>query len=113
MGRVPACPYPCGWDGLHKIAVADGAYMASIEWTEDEEGISVQCAVAMRTVTNLIGVCRAMRANSPKASTPRAAGNESAATSEHPSPTLTSPPSKRAFLRMDHYDHPPHKAGDR
>lgn len=62
MGRVPACPLPCGWDGLHKIAVADGAYLARAEWPEDEEGVSVQRATVMRNIGNLIEVCRAMLA---------------------------------------------------
>lgn len=62
MGRVPACPLPCGWDGLHKIAVADGAYLARAEWPEDEEGVSVQRATVMRNIGNLIKVCRAMLA---------------------------------------------------
>ena len=67
MGHLPACPFPCDWEGLHKIAVADGAYLARIDWPEDEEGVSVQRAAAMRTVTNLIDVCRAILAATPKA----------------------------------------------
>ena len=66
MGRVPPCPYPCGWDGLHKIAVADGAYLARTEWPEDEEGVSVKRATVMRNIGYLIDVCRAMLAAAPR-----------------------------------------------
>lgn len=74
MGRVPPCPYPCGWDGLHKIAVADGAYLARTEWPEDEEGVSVKRATVMRNIGYLIDVCRAMLAAAPR---PPAAQEES------------------------------------
>lgn len=66
MGRVPACPLPCGWDGLHKIAVADGAYLARAEWPEDEEGVSVKRATVMRNIGYLIDVCRTMLAAAPR-----------------------------------------------
>ena len=74
MGRVPPCPYPCGWDGLHKIAVADGAYLARTEWPEDEEGVSVKRATVMRNIGYLIDVCRALIAAAPR---PPAAQEES------------------------------------
>lgn len=66
MGRVPPCPYHCGWEGLHKIAVADGAYLARTEWPEDEEGVSVKRATVMRNIGYLIDVCRAMLAAAPR-----------------------------------------------
>ncbi|MCR4146759.1 hypothetical protein NUK37_20915, partial [Alcaligenes faecalis] len=64
---LPQCPFPCGWSGLHKIAVQDAAYLAKVQWPEDEEGVSVQRATAMRSMDSLIQVCRTMLNAAPVA----------------------------------------------
>lgn len=56
----PDCPFPCGWKMLHTIAVQDAAYLAKVQWPEDEEGVSVPRETMMRSMDNLIQVCRAM-----------------------------------------------------
>ncbi len=60
QSSAPDCPFPCGWKGLHKIAVQDAAYLAKVQWPEDEEGVSVPRATAMRSMDYLIQVCRTM-----------------------------------------------------
>lgn len=67
LAKLPnflACPFPCGWQTLHKIAVQDAAFLAKFNWPEDEEGVSVPKAVAMRSMDNLIRICRAMLSQS-------------------------------------------------
>lgn len=64
---LPQCPFPCGWSGLHKIAVQDAAYLAKVQWPEDEEGVSVPRATAMRSMDYLIQVCRTMLNAAPVA----------------------------------------------
>lgn len=64
---VPDCPFPCGWKALHTIAVQDAAYLAKVQWPEDEEGVSVPRATMMRSMDNLIQVCRAMLKTAPVA----------------------------------------------
>lgn len=64
---LPQCPFPCGWSGLHKIAVQDAAYLAKVQWPEDEEGVNVPRATAMRSMDYLIQVCRTMLNAAPVA----------------------------------------------
>lgn len=67
LAKLPnftACPFPCGWQTLHKIAVQDAAFLAKFNWPEDEEGVSVPKAVAMRSMDYLIQICRAMLSQS-------------------------------------------------
>lgn len=62
---VAECPFPCGWQQLHKLAVEDGAYLArAIE--EDEPVTGYARATTMRVVGNLIEVTRAMLSASQK-----------------------------------------------
>lgn len=62
---VPECPYPCGWQQLHKLAVEDGAYLArAID--EDEPVTSNARDTTMRVVGNLIAVTRAMLSEAQK-----------------------------------------------
>lgn len=66
---LPKCPFHCGWDGLHKIAVQDAAFLAKMQWPEDEESVSVPRATVMRSMDCLIQVCRAMLNAAPVAAT--------------------------------------------
>ncbi|PWE13034.1 hypothetical protein [Alcaligenes faecalis] len=67
---VSQCPFPCGWSGLHKIAVQDAAYLAKVQWPEDEEGVNVPRATAMRSMDYLIQVCRTMLNAAPVTAQP-------------------------------------------
>ena len=67
QSSAPDCPFPCGWKGLHKIAAQDAAYLAKVQWPEDEEGVSVPRATAMRSMDYLIQVCRTMLNSAPVA----------------------------------------------
>lgn len=67
---VPECPFHCGWDGLHKIAVQDAAYLARLQWLGDEEGVSVPRVIVMSSMDYLIQVCRTMLNAAPVAAQP-------------------------------------------
>lgn len=63
---VPECPYPCGWRNLLKLAIEDGAYLAS-SINEDEPVTENARAVTMRMVMRLRDVLMAINNAAPEA----------------------------------------------
>ena len=55
---VPKCPFPCGWENLHKLAVAEGAFLAN-SLREDEPLTEHQRDTVMRVVNYSIEMARA------------------------------------------------------
>lgn len=61
---VPKCPFPCGWENLHKLAVAEGAFLAN-SLREDEPLTEHQRDTVMRVVNYSIEMARAALAATP------------------------------------------------
>lgn len=61
---APVCPFPCGWENLHKLAVAEGAYIARCLQQDDPVTDNLRDTV-MRVVNYSIQTARAMLAAAP------------------------------------------------
>lgn len=62
---VPQCPFPCGWQNLHALTVAEGAFLAR-SLNEDEPITAHQRDVVMRVVHYGIEMARTMLAAAPQ-----------------------------------------------
>lgn len=62
---APPCPYPCGWQKLHELAVKDGAFLTQM--AEGEPLSEAHKNTAMVMVSRFIDVCRAMLNAAPEA----------------------------------------------
>ena len=62
---VPQCPFPCGWQNLHTLTVAEGAFLAR-SLNEDEPITAHQRDVVMRVVHYGIEMARTMLAAAPQ-----------------------------------------------